>query len=426
MLLGGETLYGAKPFGIVNTGARIWAWSVVSGSTNFRTQTELRQCPPRNKFSDTIQRIEVCGARWMTEGIWTAIGLMSGTSMDGVDAALVKTDGRAILELGVNLTRPYEQEFRQQLRDIISGRGDINAVEVELTGIHVATVFALLREAEILAMDIDVIGFHGHTIQHNPENGSTWQLGDGAVLSRDTGIDVVYDLRAADVAGGGQGAPLAPVFHRALSVQMTHPLAVLNIGGVANVTWIGNSEDDLIGFDTGPGNALIDDWALRHTGQPCDLDGRLAAAGRVSPVKLARLMAHPYFNHSPPKSLDRDAFNHVKDEALEGLSIEAGAATLPAFTVESIIRASCHFPAPPQQWIVVGGGRHNRVIMKKLTTLLGTDVLNGDQLGWNSDAIEAQAFAYMAVRSRLGLANSYPATTGVIEPTVGGVHVSRP
>ena len=362
----------------------------------------------------------------MTEGIWTAIGLMSGTSMDGIDAALVRTDGQSILELGVHLTRPYEQEFRQQLRDIISGHGDITAGEVKLTEFHVATVFALLREADISAVDIDVIGFHGHTIQHSPQHGNTWQMGDGAMLSRDTGIDVVYDLRAADVAGGGQGAPLAPVFHRALSVQMQHPLAVLNIGGVANVTWIGNGEGDLIGFDTGPGNALIDDWVLRHTGHPYDLDGQLAAAGLVSQEKLAWLMTDPFFDYPPPKSLDRDTFNQLTDAALQGLSIEDGAATLTAFTVESIVRASCHFPSSPEQWVAVGGGRHNTVIMKELTRLLDADILNCDQLGWNGDAVEAQAFAYMAVRSRLGLPNSYPTTTGVIAPTVGGVHVKHP
>jgi anhydro-N-acetylmuramic acid kinase len=362
----------------------------------------------------------------MAKKTWTAIGLMSGTSMDGVDAAVITTDGEALFEPGAHLTMPYEREFRERLRDLVAGKGDVAAVEEELTSCHARAVTVLLRSAGMSAKEINVVGFHGHTILHNPEDGHTWQIGDGTKLARDTGIDVVYDLRSADVAAGGQGAPLAPVFHRALSGHMIRPLAVLNIGGVANVTWIGGGDTDLMGFDTGPGNALIDDWVMRHTGETFDRDGALAAAGRASPVKLAKLMTHPYFKQRPPKSLDRDDFVGFASEASQGLSPADGAALLTAFTVESIAQSVNHLPLPPFQWIVVGGGRHNKALMAALRVRMEADIVSGDDLGWSGDAVEAQAFGYMAVRSRLALAISYPGTTGVLQPMSGGVFVPKP
>lgn len=346
--------------------------------------------------------------------------------MDGVDAAVITTDGEALLEPGAHLTMPYERAFRERLRDLIAGKGDIDAVTGELTTYHARAVTVLLRSAGMNAREIDVIGFHGHTILHNPEDGHTWQIGEGAQLARETGIDVVYDLRAADVAAGGQGAPLAPVFHRALSGRMVRPLAVLNIGGVANLTWIGGGDADLMGFDTGPGNALLDDWVMRHTGEPFDRDGALAASGRASPVKLAKLMTHPYFKQPPPKSLDRDDFVGFATEALQGVSSADGAALLTAFTVESIAQSASHLPLPPFQWIVVGGGRHNAALMAALRVRIEADIVSGDDVGWSGDAVEAQAFGYMAVRSRLGLPISYPRTTGVRQAMSGGVFVPKP
>ena len=362
----------------------------------------------------------------MANKTWTAIGLMSGTSMDGVDAAVVTTDGEALLEPGAHLTMPYERAFRERLRDLIAGKGDVEAVEEELTACHARAVTLLLRSAEMNATEIDVIGFHGHTILHNPGDGHTWQIGDGAKLAREVGIDVVHDLRAADVAAGGQGAPLAPVFHRALSGRMARPLAVLNIGGVANLTWIGGGAEDLMGFDTGPGNALIDDWVMRHKGEAFDRDGALATAGRASPVKLAKLMTHPYFKQPPPKSLDRDDFVGFVAETSQGQSPEDGAALLTAFTVESITQSVHHLPLPPLQWIVVGGGRHNQAIMSALRVRMEAEILSGEDVGWSGDAVEAQAFGYMAVRSRLGLAISYPGTTGAPRAMSGGVFAPKP
>ncbi len=362
----------------------------------------------------------------MANRIWTAIGLMSGTSMDGVDAAVIATDGEAALEAGPHLTIPYEPAFRESLRGLIAGKGDVAVVEADLTRRHAEAVTALLDTAGMQPGQIDVIGFHGHTILHNPADGHTWQIGDGARLAEETGIDVVFDLRAADVAGGGQGAPLAPVFHRALSARMARPLGVLNIGGVANLTWIGDGETDLLGFDTGPGNALIDDWVKRHTGDPFDRDGALAASGRASPVKLARLLTHPYFKKKPPKSLDRDDFSGFAAPVLDSMPAADGAALLTTFTVESIAQSASLVPQAPRQWIVVGGGRHNGAIMAGLRTRLEGEILTGEDAGWSGDAVEAQAFAYMAVRSRLGLPISYPGTTGVPEPMTGGVFAPKP
>jgi anhydro-N-acetylmuramic acid kinase len=344
---------------------------------------------------------------------------MSGTSCDGIDAALVETDGRRQVRRGAAATFPYTSEFQARLRSVMGGRGAVAEVERELTELHARAVQALLQQAGVAPLAVTVIGFHGQTILHEPERGRTWQIGDGALLARLAGIDVVNDFRSRDVAEGGQGAPLVPLFHTALAADLARPLAVLNIGGVANVTWIGGNADDgeLIAFDTGPGNALLNDWALRHLGEPVDRDGRLARAGRVDGAILARLMAHPYFDRPAPKSLDRDAFDPA---ALASLTPEDGAATLTAFTVAAIAHARALFPSPARRWLVTGGGRHNPVIMAALASALDAPVETVESVGWDGDALEAQAFAYLAVRSLDGLPLSLPTTTGVKRPMTGG------
>ncbi|HUB96720.1 MAG TPA: anhydro-N-acetylmuramic acid kinase, partial [Stellaceae bacterium] len=233
-----------------------------------------------------------------------AIGLMSGTSLDGIDAAFVATDGRGQVEPGPALTLPYDKDFRARLRAVLGGQGDVAGVERDLTDLHAEAVRLLRSRHGIDA--VDLVGFHGHTILHRPEEGRTWQIGDGARLAAAAGIDVVCDFRSADVAAGGEGAPFVPLYHRALAAPLERPLAVLNIGGVANVTWIGAGEDDILAFDTGPGNALIDDWILRHTGDAVDWDGALAGSGQVDDASVAAFLAAPYFGRVPPKSLDRD------------------------------------------------------------------------------------------------------------------------
>src|SRR5690348_14633406 len=238
-----------------------------------------------------------------------AIGLMSGTSLDGIDAAYVTTDGRTHVETGPWLTIPYPESLRARLRGVLGGIGPVADVERAVTEAHAAAVAELRHQHDL--GPTDVIGFHGHTILHRPNEGRTWQIGDGALLSAGTGVDVVCDFRTADVTAGGEGAPLAPLFHAALAEELERPLAVLNIGGVANVTWIG-IEDAVIAFDTGPGNALIDDWCLARTGRPVDEGGRLAASGTVDEAHLARFLAHEFFARRPPKSLDRDEWTRFR------------------------------------------------------------------------------------------------------------------
>jgi anhydro-N-acetylmuramic acid kinase len=355
------------------------------------------------------------------EGAVWAIGLMSGTSCDGVDAALIHTDGTSIDDFGPTFTLPYDVAFRARLQSCFGGKGPVAAIERELTERHAEAVRQLLAEAKRKPAEIAIVGFHGQTIHHAPAQRQTVQIGDGALLAKLTGIDVVNDFRSADVGAGGQGAPLAPVYHLARARELPKPIAVLNLGGVGNVTWIGE-DGALLAFDTGPGNALLDDWALRHTGKPADIGGTLAASGRPSSAALAKLKSDPYFLLPAPKSLDRQHFKALADSALSGLGAADGAATLVAFTAWSAAEAVGVFPSPVREWLVCGGGRHNPAIMQGLRALLPCPVRSVDEVGWNGDALEAQAFAFMAVRSLRGLPLSYPGTTGVPRPMPGGRH----
>ena len=365
----------------------------------------------------------------------TALGLMSGTSRDGIDAAIVRTDGISVFGRGPSSTTPYEEAFRQRLAAAVGGEGKLSDVESELTMRHVAVIHDLLKENSITFSEIDVIGFHGHTILHAPEAGRTRRVGDGRLLARTTGVPVVDDFRAADVAAGGQGAPLAPVYHWALARALPKPLAILNLGGVANVTWIGEAPAasrtsgatgpaaaEILAFDTGPGNALLDDWVGSRTGAPFDRDGALASTGRVGAPALETLMSHPYFSLPPPKSLDRDAFSLA---AVDALSPEDGAATLTAFTAEAVRAALGRLPEAPPRWLVAGGGRRNAALMNELAARIGAPVEPVEAVGWDGAALEAEAFAYLAVRTVRDLPSSWPATTGVPRPCVGGV-VHRP
>ncbi len=343
------------------------------------------------------------------------IGLMSGTSLDGIDAAFIETDGETYVTAGPWLTLPYDRDLRDALRAVLGGQGATGEVERRLTEAHAAAVAQLVERHGLAA--VDLIGFHGHTILHLPRQGKTWQLGDAALLAALTGTDVVADFRSADVAAGGEGAPFVPLYHAALASALERPLAILNIGGVANVTWIGAGENEILAFDTGPGNALLDDWMLSETGDSCDRDGALAATGTVDQTLLQRFLAHPYFRRTPPKSLDRDEFAGFRPA---GLSPADGAATLSAMTVEAVAAAAKYFPAPARRWLVTGGGRHNATIMAMLARRLGAPLAPVEAVGWEGDALEAQAFAYLAVRSLKGLPLSIPGTTGVAAPVTGG------
>ncbi|NIA68792.1 anhydro-N-acetylmuramic acid kinase [Pelagibius litoralis] len=348
-----------------------------------------------------------------------ALGLMSGTSLDGIDAALIRSDGLRQIEMGPSVSLPYDDDMRAQLRSVVGGAGAVKEVERALTLRHAAVVRELLAGAGIAPGDVQVIGFHGHTILHRPEERWTWQIGDGALLAEETGIDVVCDMRSRDVALGGEGAPLVPLYQAALAAALPRPLAVVNVGGVANVTWIGDGAEAVLAFDTGPGNALINDWVESHGGEPLDRDGALAKAGRVDLAALDALLDNPYFTRQPPKSLDRDDFSKA---GVEQLSLEDGAATLTAFTAASVALAGGFFPQPVERWLITGGGRHNPVLMAALADRLQAPVDPVEAVGWQGDALEAQAFAYLALRSLAGLPLTLPGTTGVREAASGGQH----
>jgi anhydro-N-acetylmuramic acid kinase len=353
-----------------------------------------------------------------TKTSYRAIGLMSGTSMDGIDAAVIETDGGMALAIGESLAESYDAPFRERLASVMGGKGPVAAVERELTERHAAAVEALMEAAGLEASDVDVVGFHGQTILHRPDAGRTWQIGDGGLLARRLGVPVVNDFRSADVAAGGQGAPFAPAYHRALTADFDKPVAVLNLGGIANITWIGAGAEDMIAFDTGPANALLDDWVRRTSGAAFDQDGKLAAQGRPHPELTARFLKLAYFGQPPPKSLDRFDFDL---SLVEGLSPEDGAATLVDFTAGSVARGLEILPERPKRVIACGGGRRNPVLLQAIATALDLPVETAEEASWQGDFIEAQAFAYLAVRSLKGLALSYPGTTGVAEPTRGGV-----
>lgn len=364
--------------------------------------------------------------------VMRALGLMSGTSLDGIDCALIETDGEAHVIRGPAATFPYAPEIRDLLTATLADatavtaredrHGAMRQAEIEVTRLHADAVGRFLDKNRLKAREIDVLGFHGQTVLHRPAARLTVQLGLGDMLADLTGCRVVSDMRAADVAAGGEGAPLVPVYHRALVAKhRERPIAVVNIGGVANVTFIGR-EGRLIAFDTGPGNALIDDWMRKTSGAPCDEDGATAARGNADGGIVHECLNHAFFAAAPPKSLDRNAF--VCDR-IKTLSLEDGAATLAAFTAAAISKAREHLPEEPALWIICGGGRRNRTIMRLIAQSVENAVVPAEAAGLDGDSIEAEAWAYLAVRALAGLPLTFPETTGVPEPLTGGV-VSLP
>lgn len=348
-----------------------------------------------------------------------ALGLMSGTSVDGVDVALIETDGERIASFGPSLTVPYADDVRRTIRAAFGAEqatDATHAAELAVTEAHVAAVRRWSSERGEPLANLDLVGFHGQTITHRPERRFTWQIGDGAALARALDVRVVNDLRGADVAAGGQGAPLVPVYHAALARDLPRPLAVVNVGGVGNVTWIG-VDGSLLAFDTGPGNGPIDDWCARRAGLRYDKDGVLAASGTVDRGRLERFSGHRYFARVPPKSLDRADFN---DRWADGLGVADGAATLTRGTARAIALAARHFPQQVLQWVICGGGARNPTLLRAIAEETGGKVMTADDLGWDGDALEAQAFAFLAVRSLRGLPLTFPGTTGAPRPLTGG------
>ena len=355
---------------------------------------------------------------------------MSGTSLDGIDVALLRTDGEDVVERGPSATYPYRPDQQAVLHDALTEAraletrdarpGILAEAERALTEWHAEAVNRFLDANGLTPPEIEVIGFHGQTVIHRPERRLTVQLGLGPTLAHRTGIPVVYDMRAADVAAGGQGAPLVPVYHRALAAMVKErPVAFVNIGGVANMTWIGR-DGDLVAFDTGPGNALLNDWCERHTDVPYDRDGMLARSGRSNADVLGQLLKNNFFATSAPKSLDRNTF---QTSMIDVLSPADGAATLTRFTAESIAISERLLPEPPRLYIICGGGRLNPTLIQDLRDLLQTPVMTAEDVGMNGDSMEAEAWAYLAVRCLKGLPITFPGTTGLSRPLPGGVEV---
>jgi anhydro-N-acetylmuramic acid kinase len=361
------------------------------------------------------------------------LGFMSGTSLDAVDMAVLDTDGEAILAFGPAGERKLSHETRALVEaatadartwpwdapEPASFAPAARAVAEE----HLRAAQSFMAEHGLSAADLDLIGFHGQTVWHEPPGrtrpeGRTVQLGDAALLARGLGLPVAFDFRTADVVAGGQGAPLAPVYHDAIRRYsgLAAPVAVLNLGGVGNITLCG-SDGTLTAFDTGPANGMIDLWVQGQTGERCDVGGRLAAAGAIDEAVLAQYLAHPYFQTRGPKSLDRYDFSL---DPVSGLTLVDGAATLTAFAAAAVALSVEGCPERPIQIVVCGGGRHNPTLLAAIRERAEVPVTTTEDQGWRGDAIEAEAFAYLAARAARGLTISFPGTTGVARAMTGG------
>ncbi len=365
-----------------------------------------------------------------------AIGLMSGTSMDGIDLAVLNTDGEHFIEIGPSLSVPYEAAFRRRIEAALETAkaiirredrpGDLAALEREITLRHARAVDDFLRTSGGEWRTPDLIGFHGQTVLHRPSAGVTVQLGDGALLAHETKIPVVYDMRANDMLHGGQGAPLVPAYHAALARSLPaqfredYPVVFVNIGGISNITYV-SAAGDPTAFDTGPGNTLIDQWVSREGGVPFDAGGVIASEGGVNRRVVERYLDNPFFEKPGPKSLDRNDFTLG---FVEGLELADGARTLAAVSAAAILKSADHLPEPPKLWIVCGGGRKNPHIVGDICAgaeKVGAKTIVAEEAGLNGDTTEAEAWAYLAVRSRRGLPLTFPTTTGCRQPVSGGI-----
>jgi anhydro-N-acetylmuramic acid kinase len=348
--------------------------------------------------------------------------------MDGIDVAVLDTDGEARLRIGPGQTYPYPDDVRRELGAVIADPAQAEhapLIELEraVTGAHCDAVLAFMADHGVERQTVDLVGMHGQTVFHRPERRITRQLLDGGMAAAGLGIDVVFRFRHADVAAGGKGAPFVPLYHRALVASHPQPVLILNLGGVANLTYIDG--ETVIAFDTGPASALLDDFVRSRTGRAYDANGALAASGMADAALIAAFMDNPFFALPPPKALDRNDF-HRRAATVAALGDEDGAATLTAFTVESIAAARAHLPKPPLRWLVAGGGRLNSHMMSSLRERLQCPVDPIESVGLNGDFTEAECFAYLGVRSRRALPLSLPSTTGVPAPMTGGELAQAP
>ncbi|OQM76667.1 anhydro-N-acetylmuramic acid kinase [Manganibacter manganicus] len=365
-----------------------------------------------------------------------AVGLMSGTSMDGIDLAMLRTDGDRLVERGPTLSAPYDAAFRRRIEVSLEAAkrierreerpDDLAVLEREITERHADAVADLLARVGNGWRKPEIIGFHGQTVLHRPQKGLTIQLGNGPLLAALTGIPVVYDMRANDMRYGGQGAPLVPVYHMALARGLPQPYAgrapivFVNIGGISNISYV-PAQGDPIAFDTGPGNTLIDQWVTRKGGVPFDAGGAIASEGGVVESVVQRYLSKPFFDRPGPKSLDRNDFTLLEAQRLD---LADGARTLAAVSAQAILKSADHLPEAPRLWIVCGGGRKNPHIVDDLVDgarKSGAVVAVAEDVGMDGDATEAEAWAYLAMRSLKGLPLTFPTTTGCREPVTGGV-----
>ncbi len=348
--------------------------------------------------------------------MWSVVGTISGTSADGIDLAEIETDGRSVARFGAAATTPYAYETRAAILEAVaagpSDRSGWDEIARLVTRDHADAIGGFLADHNLRP---DLVVFHGQTVWHDPARGETVQLGDGQALADQLGISVAGTLRQADMDAGGEGAPLVPVYHQALSFGLPQPLCFLNIGGVSNLTYVDGSQ--LMAFDIGPGNALLDDWVRDHQAGDYDPSGSISAKGTVDTGWLSGALSHPFFSRPGPKSLDRNAFAL---DLPDGTSLEDGAATLVAFTADAIAGAEKLCPKVPELWLVCGGGRLNETLMAALADRLQGKVVATEAYGLDGDALEAQCMAFLGARLKAGLPTSFPETTGAREPVVGG------
>lgn len=356
--------------------------------------------------------------------LFKSIGLMSGTSMDGVDLALIESDGKMTINRREFFHLRYEQDFKERLRSLIyqdPSLSQIKKIENELTIIHANLVNQFLAQNKIKAEEIDVIGFHGHTITHNPGEQITWQIGNGHLLSMKTGINVVSDFRSRDIILGGQGAPLVPIYHFCLFSNQSRPAAALNIGGISNITFFDQDEKSLKAFDICFGNAPFDDLMKEKFGKDFDENGELAQRGHADFIIADHILQNPIFLINPPKSFDRDDFAKILS-SITHLKPEDTLATFAYMHARAVAINLDFLPSKPKEILVCGGGRKNIAILNEMKKWLsGVDVKATEEVGVNGDSVEAEAFAFLAIRRLLNLPISFPNTTGVKEPACGGV-----
>lgn len=353
----------------------------------------------------------------------TAVGMKSDTSMTGVDVALIETDGIDIYWQGPWLSSPYPPELKSAIKSVMGERGQLDApylkhVEKQVTQHHIDALQTLLRHADKNALNVDVVAFPGHTVLHHPHDKVSIQIGSVEQLQAVLNVPVVNRFFQTDLSAGGQGSPLFPVFYEAMTRDLDKPVGVVSIGGLTSLSYIG-ANGELVGFDVGPGNILIDRWMDAKMGAEMDFDGLWAARGSIDQRLLTKMLAHPYFAKKPPKASDATDFDELMKD-VEGSTVADGAATLTALTVQSIVRAAGFLPETPKMWIITGGGAMNPSIIKGLRQTL-PGVRTAQEMRWNTECLEAQGWAFLAARTVFKLPISFPLTTGVLDPISGGL-----